>query len=99
MTPRQIELARHALGLDGRRVESYRNHFVAGKDHDDFGEWIAMCAAGLARRRVNSRMAGGDDVFWLTIDGATAALKPGEKLDPEDFPEQSTSIRGGHDAG
>ena len=27
-----------------------------------------------------------DDLFWLTLAGAMAALGPGERLDPEDFP-------------
>ncbi|MDG4905965.1 hypothetical protein P9228_05825 [Mesorhizobium sp. WSM4898] len=31
MTPVQRDLARHALGLDGRRKESYRNYFVTGE--------------------------------------------------------------------
>jgi hypothetical protein len=86
MTPQQIELARHALGLPNDRRRSYRNYFTAGTGHPDFADWIAMIKAGTAKRRISSRMAGGDDVFWLTIEGAQAALQHGESLDPEDFP-------------
>lgn len=86
MTPRQKELARHALGLDGRRKQSYRNRFWAGPGHDDFEDWQAMVAAGLAL--VSEPAAGHrpDHAFWLTRPGATAALNKGETLCPEDFP-------------
>lgn len=84
LTPRQRELARHALGLDGRRKCSYRNSFVAGEDHEDYADWIAMSAGGLAIRRVEDWF-GGDDLFHLTRSGAELALDPGERLDEEDF--------------
>ena len=87
MTPRQRYLARHALGLPNRSGRSYRNHFVAGAGHDDHPDWLAMTEAGAAVRRDGSTIPfGGDDLFKLTKDGATAALDPGESLDPEDFP-------------
>jgi hypothetical protein len=87
VTPTQIELARHALGLtNGRRV-SYRNHFVAGPGHSDFDDWSAMAAAGDARTLADSPLSGGDLVFWLTRQGAEKALRHGERLDPHDFPE------------
>jgi hypothetical protein len=94
MTPEQIDLARHALGLgNGRRV-SYRNHFVCGPGHSDYDNWTSLVTSGLARRRAGSQMSGGDDIFWLTHDGAKLALKRGERLDPEDFP-QSIGFREG----
>lgn len=86
MTPAQIELARHALGLPNKRRHSYRNHFTAGIGHPDFANWIDMTVKGYARRWINSRLAGGDDMFWLTPEGARLALQPGETLDAEDFP-------------
>jgi hypothetical protein len=82
MTPEQIELARHALGLPNERKQSYRNHFVCGPGHRDLDNWQAMVAAGAAKRKV---LSGGEDVFWLTAAGAIAAIKKGEALDPEDF--------------
>lgn len=88
MKPEQIELARHALGLPNERRESYRNRFVAGPGHTDYLNWMEMVANGDAKRRDGSKsqMTGGDDFFWLTMAGACAALNPGEKLCPEDFP-------------
>ncbi len=86
LTPRQRELARHALGLNGERKSSYRNRFVAGPGHDDHPEWMRLCRKGAAERRTARAVLGGSDLFWLTRQGAEAALNAGETLDPEDFP-------------
>lgn len=80
MTPRQIELARHALGLPSRDRRSYRNHFVAGTGHRDHADWMEMVANGYATRR------DGADLFHLTLAGALAAVSFGETLCSEDFP-------------
>lgn len=86
MTARQIDLARHALGLRPSRLISHRNHFCAGPNHDDFAEWEAMVAAGFAVKRENKYLPPGDVMFHLTRAGANQALKPGDVLDPEDWP-------------
>lgn len=91
MTPEQIELARHALGLGNGRLVSYRNHFVTGPGHSDYDNWTAMVASHMATRRKGSALTGGDDIFYLTPAGAKAALKRGERLDPEDFPDAAHS--------
>ncbi len=53
-----------------------------------------MVDAGMAQRRDGIGLCfGGDDLFWLTVEGAEAALKPGEKLDPEDFPLRAERTR------
>lgn len=80
MTPTQRELARHALGLPNKMRKSYRNRFVAGAGHGDYGDWTQMAADGNAEMRV------GDSLFWLTEQGARQALDQGEVLDEEDFP-------------
>lgn len=85
MTPKQIELARHALGLPNKRNMSYRNHYVVGSG-EDYTEWMDMVDAKAARHRTGTPLSGGEDVFWLTEIGARAALKRREKLDPKDFP-------------
>ena len=85
MTARQIELARHALGLRPGRLVSFRNHFVAGPGHDDFEEWEAMVAAGFAVKRESKVLPAGDVMFHLTRAGAERALKPGDVLDPEEW--------------
>lgn len=87
MTPAQIKLARFALGLDGQRRQSYRNEFVAASGHYDYEDWLAMVASGNATRLDGKRLPfGGDDLFHLTYARAKLALRPGEHLDPEDFP-------------
>lgn len=86
LTSRQIDLARHALGLTREETRrSYRNHFVAGPNHGDYEEWMKMAAAGMAFRRQVGGF-GGDDLFHLTRPGAEAALRAGDSLDSEDFP-------------
>jgi hypothetical protein len=89
MTPDQIQLARHALGLTNRNAGgvSYRNYFSAGVRHIDYDEWRRMVDRGFAVRFHRSGLPfGGDDLFKLTRAGAQAALYPGERLDSEDFP-------------
>jgi hypothetical protein len=89
MTGRQRELARHALGFQGSGNKvSYRNRFVTGPGHTDYEDWTAMVEAGEAKRRDGKTLPfGGDDMFWLTKAGALLALNPGERLDPQDFPQ------------
>lgn len=97
LTDHQRELARHALGLDGRRNQSYRNHYVvdSGPDH---AAWMEMVQAGTARRRAGNPITGGMDLFRLTPEGARAALAPGERLCPEDFPAGRAALNeGGRD--
>ena len=86
MTERQIGLARHALGLSYKRT-SYRNYFVTGDDSTDFPDWEAMVKGGFATRRGPVKVLGGDYCYHLTRAGATAALRKGEYLCAEDWPE------------
>lgn len=85
MTDRQIDLARHALGLRPARLVTHRNHFCAGPGHADFGEWEAMVAAGFAVKRESKALPPGDVMFHLTRAGAERALKAGDVLNPEDW--------------
>lgn len=84
MTARQLELARHALGLNPGCLVSRRNVSITQCDAD-IVEWRAMEQAGLAvfHSVFNSR---GALVFRLTRAGAERALTPGDVLDPEDWP-------------
>lgn len=86
MTPRQKELARHALGLKDGRKKSYRNRFFAGQGHPDYDDWIGLVRAGHAIKH-SRRPVNGDFLFTLTTAGAQAVLEPAETLCPEDFPE------------
>lgn len=85
MTSHQIDLGRHALGLPNRRRKSYRNHFIAGTDHDDYADWMKMVEEDNAFRTNGGQLSGGDFVFRMTNQGALACLKPWERLDREDF--------------
>jgi hypothetical protein len=87
MTPKQIELARHALGLPSRSKASYRNHFCCSQGHSDFDDWREMTEAGYATYRKGNAITGGDDLFRLTLAGASLALRRGECLDMADFPK------------
>lgn len=92
LTPRQRELARHALGLPNKMKMSYRNRFVAGVGHQDYDEWLKMVAQeNAAVRPGNTLPYGGDDLFWLTPQGARFALKKYERLDQEDFQSEGPS--------
>lgn len=52
----------------------YRNHFVAGCDHDDWPTLQALCERGLMRvNRGPSELSGGGTVFAVT-DAGLAAL-------------------------
>jgi hypothetical protein len=87
MTSKQIELARHALGLKAGNIVSFRNSFVTGPGSSDYPHWVDMVEAGDALNFGNRNMLfGGDYLFCLTFQGASKALRQGESLDGEDFP-------------
>jgi hypothetical protein len=86
MTPQQITLARHALGLPNRQNTSYRNKYSAGKGHSSHAAWEQMVKSGAATVTRHAGGLGGQDTFSMTQDGAKAALQPGESLCAEDFP-------------
>lgn len=87
MDVEQLTLARHALGLPNHGKRSYRNRYFAAPRTSQAEAWRRLVEADLASfvGREGSSMR-----FCLTEAGARAALKPGERLDEEDFP--STSI-------
>ncbi len=85
LTPKQLELMRHALGLPNKKRASYRTYYVVGQGADH-AAWTELVALGFAKMR-QSTVFGGDDLFSVTRAGAEAALQPGEKLSKEDFPE------------
>lgn len=82
LTPKQREIARHALGFTGSGAKkmSYRNHFVTGADTEDGKAWIDLVNRDLARRGKASEITGGDDVFWCTRELALFVREPDEHL-------------------
>ncbi|MBI1207430.1 MAG: hypothetical protein GC191_09085 [Azospirillum sp.] len=81
---RQIEMARHALGLPNERGISYRNNYIAIEGSAEWATWLGMVRIGHAIARTIDL---GSVSFWLTESGARAALMPGEALHHDDFPE------------
>jgi hypothetical protein len=80
LSPDELRLARHALGLPNDRRCSYRNrYYVSGPN----SAWLRLVADGLAEWVTDGRMI----CYGMTGAGARLALQPGETLDPEDFSE------------
>jgi hypothetical protein len=90
MTPEQRELARHALGLPNKTGKSYRNWYAVEDGHEATADWDAMVSTGLATASRKVEWMAGEYVFRLTRYGAELALKSGEQLCQEDFPEPTT---------
>jgi hypothetical protein len=80
MTPEQLRLARHALGLPNNLMRSYRNRFLAAGQSEL--EWREMVHRGHAKLGAGTNTG---TWFSLTLEGARAALSPAETLDREDF--------------
>lgn len=74
MTPRQITLARHALGLPNLNNVARRNSFVVDPGGRAFADWQAMVEAGLAGRRGPLTRWRGQFVFYLKPAAIAAAL-------------------------
>lgn len=65
-----LHILQHSLGLDEHgRGRPYRNHFVAGKGHDDFDTCVDLVKRGLMERRRSTAITGGDDCFIVTYAG------------------------------
>lgn len=92
MTPRQRELARQVLRLPNATRTGRGTNFFAGPGHDSIADWLAMTGEGLATKQGPISKLGGGLIFRLTLAGARAALDPGERLDPEDFPEARADV-------
>ncbi len=78
MTPRELELAAHALGVQkcGRNwTKPYRNRFVCGHGHDAYEAWESLVERGLAMRWQPSDMTGGGVRFSLTETGKRIAMR------------------------
>lgn len=76
MSPHQLTILRHALGLYTARGTPYRNHFVTGPGRDDYADCMALVEAGLMERFPGNNLTGGDDVFTVTETGMQFARAP-----------------------
>ncbi|HSC06799.1 MAG TPA: hypothetical protein VLD59_08230 [Steroidobacteraceae bacterium] len=68
MTPKQLEIMRHTLGI-GRGQPGWRNHFVTGPGSDDYDDCEALVELGLMRRRSGGPLSGGDPIYSVTDAG------------------------------
>lgn len=75
MTPDQLHILQHSLGLDEYgRGTMYRNHFVTGEGSIDHPVCMELVGIGYMTRRANVELCGGDDVFNVTEAGKQAAV-------------------------
>ena len=88
MTREQVEILRHALGLNYKNT-SFRKHYVAASDDPACNE---MVANGLLKKSHNALLPEDHGVFYVTMKGALAVLKRNERLCPEDFPHDQYSV-------
>lgn len=74
MAPEHRHLILHSLGLGraSRATESYRNHFVAGKDGADRRGCEALVKSGHMTRGRLPSFSCGDALFHVTEKGAQA---------------------------
>jgi hypothetical protein len=81
MTPAQLHILQHALGLDqyGQGTQ-YRNHYVCGPGHHGYDDCRALVSAGLMVERPPHELYGGDSCFTVTDAGKEAVLR--ESPDP-----------------
>ena len=82
MTTIQRDLARHALGLPNAQKQTYRNHFCIPEGADEYPNWEDLVKQGLAVKAGGGVNWSGD-FFYLTLEGATQALLPGESISVE----------------
>lgn len=74
-TPEQIDILRHALGLQ-RGVRGYsRNHFVTGPGSSDYPHCEALVEAGLMIKKPGHPLSGGDPVYHVTEAGKAVARR------------------------
>jgi len=81
MTPKQLHILQHSLGLDQYGQGSfYRNHFVTGPGSDDYDDCKELARNGLMVMATVTMMSGGDHAFFVTDEGKKAvsdeSLKP-----------------------
>lgn len=81
MTPAQLHILHHTLGVTPERREPYRNHYMAGPGHHSMALLEALEADGFMRRSKPPAFCDQDDVLFACTDaGRTYAL---EHLPPE----------------
>jgi hypothetical protein len=90
MSPKQLHIIRHSLGLrDDGTGRQYRNHFVTGPGSDDYADCCALVEAGYMRNRGSSVLTGGDPLFTVTEAGVAAIEATEPQPSRDSLKEQS----------
>lgn len=71
-TQHQIGLLQHALGINERRREPYRNYFLASGSHSDNADLEFLVSAGLMTSRAAPSFCAEDDVVYHVTDAGQA---------------------------
>ncbi|MCT4701192.1 hypothetical protein MUA02_04465 [Enterobacteriaceae bacterium H20N1] len=69
-----IELMQHALGINERNREPYRNYFLAGDGHTDDSKWQELVSHGFATSRPAPDFVGGGVLYHVTDKGEALAI-------------------------
>jgi hypothetical protein len=69
-----IELMQHALGINERNRQSYRNYFLAGDGHADNSKWQELVSDGCATSRQAPDFVGGGVLYHVTDKGEALAI-------------------------
>ncbi len=73
MTPTQLHILQHSLGLDEYGQGSrYRNHYVIGVGCDGYEDCVALVELGLMENHTGRAMTGGMPCFTVTDAGIQA---------------------------
>lgn len=76
VTPYQLQLLHHTLGVNPERRNPYRNHFVASPGHHDIDHLEVLVATGYMARGYRPAFLEDDDVvFQCTEVGRAYALE------------------------
>lgn len=80
MTPAQLHILQHSLGLDQYgQGDAYRNHYVAGPDCDGYEECRALVDVGMMEERRASDLTGGMPCFIVTTEGIDYVRRKSER--------------------
>ncbi len=91
LKPREIEVLRHALGLNNGKT-TYRNRFLAAPG--DVDNWRSLVERGYAKEGAPTKLG---IWFWATRSGFEAVKRRGEKLgrdEEEEFTRMEAAEHG-----
>lgn len=75
ITPKQLDLLHHSLGLRPDHRESYRNHFAASTGHHDYPDLVELERVGFMTSRPLAKEWGGGICFYVTDQGKAYAIE------------------------